>query len=102
MYSKAYSTEFNNSMLDKTRDKKAHRSLQEALTDARTALISEQQVDGHWVYQLEADCTIPAEYILMNHFVDEIDDGGSTASAIAQKLGVSEDALFRVMRTLAK
>ncbi len=33
--------------------------------------------------------------------VDEIDDGGSTASAIAQKLGVSEDALFRVMRTLA-
>ena len=30
--------------------------------------------DGHWVYQLEADCTIPAEYILMNHFADEIDD----------------------------
>jgi len=74
MYSKAYSTEFNNSMLDKTRDKKAHRSLQEALTDARTALISHQKDDGHWVYQLEADSTIPAEYILMNHFVDEIDD----------------------------
>ena len=61
-------------MLDKTRDKKAHRSLQAAISDARTALISEQQEDGHWTYQLEADCTIPAEYILMNHFADTIDD----------------------------
>ncbi len=61
-------------MLDKTRDKKAHRSLQEAISDARKALISEQQEDGHWTYQLEADCTIPAEYILMNHFADTIDD----------------------------
>jgi len=61
-------------MLDKTRDKKAHRSLQVAISDARTALISEQQEDGHWTYQLEADCTIPAEYILMNHFADTIDD----------------------------
>ena len=33
--------------------------------------------------------------------VDEIEDIGSTASEIAQKLQVSEDALFRVMRTLA-
>ncbi len=61
-------------MLDKTRDKKAHRSLQVAISDARRALISEQQEDGHWTYQLEADCTIPAEYILMNHFADTIDD----------------------------
>jgi len=61
-------------MLDKTRDKEAHRSLKVAISDARDALISEQQADGHWVYHLEADCTIPAEYILMNHFVDEIDD----------------------------
>ena len=61
-------------MLDKTRDKTAHRSLQEAISDARRALISEQQEDGHWSYQLEADCTIPAEYILMNHFADTIDD----------------------------
>lgn len=61
-------------MLDKTKKKQAHRPLKAAISDARDALISEQQTDGHWVYQLEADCTIPAEYILMNHFVDTIDD----------------------------
>ncbi|HBH10849.1 MAG TPA: squalene--hopene cyclase, partial [Gammaproteobacteria bacterium] len=33
-----------------------------------------QEKDGHWVYELEADCTIPAEYILMNHFSGEINN----------------------------
>ena len=28
---------------------------------------------GHWLFELEADCTIPAEYIMMMHFLDEID-----------------------------
>jgi squalene-hopene/tetraprenyl-beta-curcumene cyclase len=61
-------------MLDKTREKETQRSLKEAIQSAKSALVSQQQDDGHWVYQLEADCTISAEYILMNHFVDEIDD----------------------------
>jgi squalene-hopene/tetraprenyl-beta-curcumene cyclase len=29
--------------------------------------------NGHWCFELEADCTIPAEYILMMHYLDEID-----------------------------
>ena len=41
---------------------------------AKEQLLAQQQEDGHWVYELEADCTIPAEYILMNHFVGDIDD----------------------------
>lgn len=49
-------------------------SLDEAINTAREALLAHQQQDGHWAYELEADCTIPAEYILMNHFVGEIDD----------------------------
>ncbi len=61
-------------MLDKTREKETQRSLKQAIQSARNALILDQQEDGHWVYQLEADCTISAEYILMNHFVDEVDD----------------------------
>lgn len=32
-----------------------------------------QHPDGYWCFELEADCTIPAEYILMMHFMDEID-----------------------------
>jgi squalene-hopene/tetraprenyl-beta-curcumene cyclase len=34
-----------------------------------------QRGDGHWVFELEADATIPAEYILYRHFLGEIDDG---------------------------
>ena len=37
------------------------------------ALLARQQDDGHWVFVLEADATIPAEYILLKHFLDEID-----------------------------
>ena len=49
-------------------------SLEDAIETAREGLLKHQQPDGHWVYELEADCTIPAEYILMNHFTGEIDD----------------------------
>ncbi len=48
--------------------------LEAAVERARAALEQHQQTDGHWVYELEADCTIPAEYILMMHFMDEIDE----------------------------
>lgn len=33
-----------------------------------------QRGDGHWVFELEADATIPAEYILYRHFLAEIDE----------------------------
>ncbi len=49
------------------------RHLDDAIRSARQALIGQQQADGHWVYELEGDCTIPAEYILMMHFMDEVD-----------------------------
>ncbi|MGF1552917.1 MAG: squalene--hopene cyclase [Paracoccaceae bacterium] len=32
-----------------------------------------QKGDGHLVFELEADCTIPAEYVLLRHFLGEID-----------------------------
>ena len=50
------------------------RTLPQAITKARDALKSEQRDDGHWAYPLEADCTIPAEYILMNHFAGTVDE----------------------------
>ncbi len=59
-----------------TSQKSANRDmsvLADALTAARTALLSLQKEDGHWCFPLEADCTIPAEYILMMHFMDDID-----------------------------
>jgi squalene-hopene/tetraprenyl-beta-curcumene cyclase len=47
--------------------------LDRAVLDARDALIARQDADGFWLFELEADCTIPAEYIMMMHFLDEID-----------------------------
>lgn len=40
---------------------------------AAAALLLQQCDDGHWCYELEADCTIPAEYILMMHHLDEVE-----------------------------
>ncbi len=47
--------------------------VERVIEDARTALSGRQRDDGHWVYELEADATIPAEYILYRHFLGEID-----------------------------
>ena len=49
-------------------------NLDSSIKSAKSKLHEQQHDDGHWVYELEADCTIPAEYILMNHFAGEIDD----------------------------
>ncbi|MDH5738548.1 MAG: squalene--hopene cyclase, partial [Gammaproteobacteria bacterium] len=48
--------------------------LNDAIQRAAEHIVSQQHKDGHWCYELEADCTIPAEYILMMHHMDEVDD----------------------------
>ncbi|MBV9911974.1 MAG: squalene--hopene cyclase [Sinobacteraceae bacterium] len=48
-------------------------SLERATGAACEALIRLQHEEGYWLFELEADCTIPAEYILMMHYLDEID-----------------------------
>ena len=45
--------------------------LDAALDAAARALGDDQQADGHWVYELEADATIPAEYVLLRHYLGE-------------------------------
>jgi squalene-hopene/tetraprenyl-beta-curcumene cyclase len=45
-----------------------------ALIETQTeALWAMQRADGHIVFELEADSTIPAEYVLLRHFLGEID-----------------------------
>jgi len=48
--------------------------LDQAIIRARDGLIGLQHSDGFWCFELEADCTIPSEYILMMHYMDEIDE----------------------------
>jgi len=51
--------------------RQAPSGLAEAINRAIARLLADQRVDGHWCYELEADCTIPAEYICYMHFMDE-------------------------------
>jgi squalene-hopene/tetraprenyl-beta-curcumene cyclase len=47
------------------------RTLDNSITAATEALLGCQRSDGHWVFELEADVTIPAEYVLLKHYLDE-------------------------------
>jgi squalene-hopene/tetraprenyl-beta-curcumene cyclase len=46
-------------------------ALEASIARAGRALRDCQQPDGHWVFELEADCTIPAEYVLLRHYLGE-------------------------------
>jgi hypothetical protein len=48
--------------------------LDAAVRAGREALLAHQRPDGHWLFELEADATIPAEYILLRHYRGEPDD----------------------------
>jgi squalene-hopene/tetraprenyl-beta-curcumene cyclase len=39
-----------------------------SITSATRRLLSERREDGHFCFELEADATIPAEYVLFRHF----------------------------------
>ncbi len=45
--------------------------IESAISNAKNALLSLQRDDGHFVFELEADATIPAEYVLMRHYLAE-------------------------------
>ncbi len=47
--------------------------LDESIACATDALLAQQRDDGHWVFELEADVTIPAEYVLLTHYLGEPD-----------------------------
>lgn len=46
-------------------------AIERAIAQAREALHKAQKPDGHFVFELEADITIPAEYILLRHYLAE-------------------------------
>jgi squalene-hopene/tetraprenyl-beta-curcumene cyclase len=45
--------------------------LERLIENATQALLARQRPDGHWVFELEADATIPAEYVLLRHYLAE-------------------------------
>ena len=47
--------------------------LNAAIGRAAGNLLARQQDDGHWVFELEADATIPAEYVMLKRFFGRVD-----------------------------
>jgi squalene-hopene/tetraprenyl-beta-curcumene cyclase len=45
--------------------------LESSIASATRGLLDYRQPDGHWVFELEADSTIPAEYVLLRHYLAE-------------------------------
>lgn len=54
-------------------------ALDAAIAHAVDALIARQRPDGHWVFELEADTTIPSEYVLLVHYLGEPPDAALEA-----------------------
>ena len=54
-------------------------SLDAAIASATNAMLAARLDGGHWCFELEADATIPAEYVLLTHFLGEAPDPGLEA-----------------------
>ena len=50
-----------------------HLALDASVVRAIDSLVSLQQEDGHWVFGLEADATMPATFILLQHYLGNIE-----------------------------
>ncbi|HEY5701708.1 MAG TPA: squalene--hopene cyclase [Gammaproteobacteria bacterium] len=65
----------NSELEDEPPEKPAgSRGLDTVISRALKSLQNEQFDEGYWCYEFEADCTIPAEYILMMHFMNDVDE----------------------------
>src|SRR6476660_7371104 len=62
---------------------KGGNALEASISSATQALLEYRRPDGHWVFELEADCTIPAEYVLLRHYFGEPVD-----AELERKIGV--------------
>jgi squalene-hopene/tetraprenyl-beta-curcumene cyclase len=77
-----------------TRSPSLQTSLDEAIALASSKLLALQNSQGYWVFELEADCTISAEYILMMHFMDEINPALQAKIAVYLRSQQSPDGSY--------
>ncbi len=68
--------------------------LNKAIAKAQDKLLSLQDEAGYWVFELEADCTIPSEYILLMNYLGDIDEGLQTKIATYLRSRQSEDGSY--------
>jgi squalene-hopene/tetraprenyl-beta-curcumene cyclase len=53
------------------------------IDSATRALLARQRPDGHFLFELEADATVPAEYVLLRHYLGEPVDAALEAGIAA-------------------
>lgn len=68
--------------------------LNKAISRAQDKLLSLQDKDGYWVFELEADCTIPSEYIMMMHYLGEIDEPLQAKIAVYLRSRQTEEGYY--------
>lgn len=68
--------------------------LNKAISRAQAKLLSLQSEDGYWVFELEADCTIPSEYIMLMHYLGEINEPLQAKIAVYLRSRQSEDGSY--------
>jgi len=61
---------------------KAPLTNQAIIAEQRARLLDCQQSDGHILFELEADSTIPSEYVLLHHFLGEIHEDRQAKIAV--------------------
>lgn len=69
-------------------------ALNAAIDKAQTEFLKLQDKSGYWVFELEADCSIPAEYIMMMHYLAEIDETLQAKMAVYLRSRQSADGSF--------
>ena len=66
-------------------------ALDHLIEDARRNLVDRQRPDGHWVFEFEADATISAEHIFLQHFLGDIDEALEAKIAVYLRRIQAED-----------
>ena len=65
--------------------------LDEAIARASESLVALQHSDGHWVFELEADATIPSEFIMLQHYLGRSEPELEARLAAYIRAGQGED-----------
>lgn len=95
MFTEAHvETNSNDSLTSISAKKTALGSLDAAIESAQAKLLSLQNPEGYWVFELEADCTIPAEYIMMMHYLDDINEELQAKIAVYLRSRQSADGSY--------
>ncbi len=69
-------------------------NLENAINSSQQKLLNLQHDEGYWWFELEADCTITAEYIMMMHYIGDIDINLQNKMAVYLRARQTEDGSY--------